>query len=405
MMDRAVQKELIELLASLLQIFQQIDWRDREQRQMVLDILQSVDDKCNKDLPSVRYEQYHDMVGSLGQIIEETDWQQLDSDDLFQCRALCQEIVECVQQYLRDEVYIKKEIFFLPYKASMWDSLESVWQAAVDDKAHCNAYVVPIPYYERNSDGEIGERRCEADLFPDYDKVIYLDCDTIVLGDISELYNYDIKDYFIAGALEEVMQTVDTFGNYVEQFLGVPRKQYINAGVLLINNKRFLKFKIAEKFVELAKQYTFRVTQDEDYLNVLCKNRIKILNLGWNKTAYKNDAFDDKDLKLIHYKINWKPWHYKNTLYEEYFWDFAKQTDFYDEILAMRDAYGDDLKQRDANAYVNLVKMAEEDIANPKGYWKTVAQFEQQKAKGLVRINYLKLLRKLIGIRSRTTSE
>lgn len=243
------------------------------------------------------------------------------------------------------------------------------------------------------------------DLFPDYDKVIYLDCDTIVLGDISELYNYDIKDYFIAGALEEVMQTVDTFGNYVEEFLGVPRKQYINAGVLLINNKRFLKFKIAEKFVELAKQYTFRVTQDEDYLNVLCKNRIKILNLGWNKTAYKNDAFDDKDLKLIHYKINWKPWHYKNTLYEEYFWDFAKQTDFYDEILAMRDAYGDDLKQRDANAYVNLVKMAEEDIANPKGYWKTVAQFEQQKAKGLVRINYLKLLRKLIGIRSRTTSE
>ena len=185
MMDRAVQKELIELLASLLQIFQQIDWRDREQRQMVLDILQSVDDKCNKDLPSVRYEQYHDMVGSLGQIIEETDWQQLDSDDLGQCRELCQEIVECVQQYLRDEVYIKKEIFFLPYKASMWDSLESVWQAAVDDKEHCNAYVVPIPYYERNSDGEIGERRCEADLFPDY--VPVLDWHEYTLDRLKEL--------------------------------------------------------------------------------------------------------------------------------------------------------------------------------------------------------------------------
>lgn len=243
------------------------------------------------------------------------------------------------------------------------------------------------------------------DLFPDYDKVLYVDCDTILLGDISELYNTDIRDYFLAGAQEEVMNTVDVFGTYVEEFLGIKRQNYINAGVILINTKRFLKFKIAEKFVELSKQYKFRVTQDEDYLNVLCKDRIKLVDLGWNKTAYKNPDFDDKNLKLIHYKINWKPWHYANILYEEYFWNYAKQTDFYEEILAQRDSYGDDLKKRDQEQYVKLVAMAEEDIADPKGYWKTVAQFEQQKAKGLVRINYLNLLRKLIGVKSRTNNE
>ena len=50
---------------------------------------------------------------------------------------------------------LQKKIFFLPYKASMWDSLESVWKAAVEDKEHCEAYVVPIPYYDIDSD-ELG---------------------------------------------------------------------------------------------------------------------------------------------------------------------------------------------------------------------------------------------------------
>lgn len=172
LMDRAVQKELLELLTSLLQIFQKIDWRDTKQSQIVLDILQSVDDKCGKDLSATSYGQYHDMVASLGQIIPDTDWSTLDTDELSECRSLCREIVECVLQTLREEKNIKREIFFLPYKASMWDSLESVWQAAMEDKEHCNAYVVPIPYYDIDSDGSLGEMHCEVGIFPDYVPVL-----------------------------------------------------------------------------------------------------------------------------------------------------------------------------------------------------------------------------------------
>ncbi len=239
------------------------------------------------------------------------------------------------------------------------------------------------------------------DLFPDYDKVLYLDCDIIVLDDISKLYNTDIKDYYAAAAVEEVMQTVKVFGDYTVKNLGVPTETYFNAGVLLINNKRFLKFKVAEKFVELSKQYTFRVTQDEDYLNVLLKNKVKLVDLGWNKTAYKNPEFNDADLKLIHYKINWKPWHYDNVLYQDYFWKYAKETDFYEEILAMRDAYGEDLKARDQKQYENLVQMAIEDSNNPNNYCNTVVKFENQKAKGLERINNLNFISKLIGLKGR----
>lgn len=59
----------------------------------------------------------------------------------------------------------KKEIVFLPYKASMWDSLESVWEAAMADE-NCEVFVVPIPYYERNDDYSFGELHYEIDLFP-----------------------------------------------------------------------------------------------------------------------------------------------------------------------------------------------------------------------------------------------
>lgn len=60
----------------------------------------------------------------------------------------------------------RKEIVFLPYKASMWDSLESVWKAA-DADPECDAYVIPIPYYDKNSDGSFREMHYEGDLFPD----------------------------------------------------------------------------------------------------------------------------------------------------------------------------------------------------------------------------------------------
>lgn len=60
---------------------------------------------------------------------------------------------------------IRREIVFLPYKASMWDSLESVYLAAREDK-ECDAYVVPIPYYDKGADGSLGEMHYEGNEYP-----------------------------------------------------------------------------------------------------------------------------------------------------------------------------------------------------------------------------------------------
>ena len=231
----------------------------------------------------------------------------------------------------------------------------------VQDMFHLRDYYSKETYY----------RIFIPNLFPQYDKVLYLDCDITVLGDVSELYNTQIHGYYVAAAQEEVMQTFEVFGNYVEQADGINRKEYFNAGILLINCRRWRNKLIAERFVDLLNRYTFRVVQDEDYLNVLCKGNVKKLNLGWNKTSYKNDDFDDKDLRIIHWKINWRPWKYKDILYEEHFWKYAKMTDFYGRLVTMRDSRTDEDRKKDELLMENLSKMAQEDADDPNNYYRT----------------------------------
>lgn len=66
----------------------------------------------------------------------------------------------------------KKEIVFFPYKASMWDCMESVWAETVKDDRF-DTYVVPIPYYDREPNGALGELHYEGGDFPDYVPLTY----------------------------------------------------------------------------------------------------------------------------------------------------------------------------------------------------------------------------------------
>lgn len=231
----------------------------------------------------------------------------------------------------------------------------------VQDMFHLRDYYSKETYY----------RIFIPNLFPEYEKVLYLDCDITVVGDVSELYNTQIHGYYVGAVQEEVMQTFEVFGNYVEKADGINRKNYFNAGILLINCRRWRNKLIAERFVDLLNRYKFRVVQDEDYLNVLCKDNIKWLPLGWNKTSYKNESFDDKDLKIIHWKINWRPWKYKDVLYEDYFWKYAKMTDFYDKLIQMRDSRTEADFKKDELLMENLAKMAQEDADDPNNYYRT----------------------------------
>ncbi len=59
-----------------------------------------------------------------------------------------------------------KTVVFLPYKASMWDSLESLYKKAAGEEG-TDAFVVPIPYYERDSEGNLSTEHYEGNDYPE----------------------------------------------------------------------------------------------------------------------------------------------------------------------------------------------------------------------------------------------
>ena len=77
------------------------------------------------------------------------------------------ELFGAVHDEIRRNIPEKLEILFLPYQVSMWDSLESVWQAA-KDRDDMDCYVVPIPFYDVLPDNSLGNIHYEGDRYPDY---------------------------------------------------------------------------------------------------------------------------------------------------------------------------------------------------------------------------------------------
>ena len=227
------------------------------------------------------------------------------------------------------------------------------------------------------------------DMFPQYDKALYLDSDIVVLGDISNLFLTNISNFLVAAAQEQVMAHYKVFGDYVEKALGVKVENYFNAGVLLMNTKMFRACHIQQKFFKMMSQFKFRVTQDEDYLNVICKDKVKKLNICWNKMPFEETGFDNIDLQLIHYNLGWKPWHYENVLYEEYFWQYAAQTEFYDLIYNQLKSYTNEQKQHDKDTFENLKIMAIEDINDPENYWNSVYTTRNYITKGVTNLKSL----------------
>ena len=125
---------------------------------------------CSQGLPESSYAKYGEVYDGLILASQQMAAEDLSAQgDLF---SLCGELLQHIAKETEKEQHFKKEIFFLPYKSSMWDSLESVWKAANEDKEHCNAYVMPIPYADRNPDGSVAEWHYEGAEFPKYVPIV-----------------------------------------------------------------------------------------------------------------------------------------------------------------------------------------------------------------------------------------
>lgn len=206
-----------------------------------------------------------------------------------------------------------------------------------------------------------------ASMFPDLDKALYIDSDTVLLGDVSELYNVELSDTLIGAIPDGAVAAVEEFKIYTKYTLGIDAENYFNAGVVLMNLAAFRKENFYARFCNLLKAYKFCVAQDQDYLNVLCKDRVTYIGEEWNRMPIGGD---EETPKLIHYNLTLKPWHYENILFSEYFWRYAKETEFYEEILAELAAYSDEKKAADSEAESRLKSLALAEAYREDNYYK-----------------------------------
>ena len=170
-----------------------------------------------------------------------------------------------------------------------------VWKPMQDSP---NKYV---PYY----------RLCLADLLPEIERIIYLDTDIVVQGDIAKLYDLEFaKDQFIAGVndmdSEELKEKIST-------------SAYINSGVILFDlaTIRRIKLNVVEESIKILQNFRERISLniDQDLINIIFNDHIRLLDISWNAQSVGTPrgfklGYDDKSIEknIIHFIASHKPW-------------------------------------------------------------------------------------------------
>ena len=196
-------------------------------------------------------------------------------------------------------------------------------------------------------------------LYPQYDKALYLDSDIVILDDIAELYHMALGDALVGAAPDDVIQHNEAFREYAEKVVGVADyRGYFNAGILLMNLRELRRFRFEEKFLYSLEKVRFTVAQDQDYLNRLCRGRVKMFGKVWNRMPIPDAGIRNEDVKLVHYNLAFKPWHFENILYQDFFWRYARRTKYFDKIQKIREDYTETERFRDNQKHEMLIPQA-----------------------------------------------
>lgn len=167
-------------------------------------------------------------------------------------------------------------------------------------------------------------------------KIIYLDIDTIILGDIRELYSQDLGKYALGAVLE------DFANNYIclkekiyPEYAGGDK--YFNSGVLLIDLEKFNSMGYFQKIIDITVEYNDKLLcADQDTLNIVFQNDFKVLDYKYNfmpdygiKLYEKHPDYNENPI-ILHYTVG-KPW--KNlSCRNRDFWNVLICTAFKDEF-------------------------------------------------------------------------
>ena len=119
----------------------------------------------------------------------------------------------------------------------------------------------------------------------DADKVLYLDCDVMVRGSLAKLWSENLEGYYLAGAAD---YNVMWRGKIEERFKGeMNPKEYVNSGVLLINNKKWREEKLFQRLLDYSiENASVLIWPDQDAINFVCRKHKKMLADRYNANSY-----------------------------------------------------------------------------------------------------------------------
>lgn len=135
-----------------------------------------------------------------------------------------------------------------------------------------------------------------ASVIPEeYRKILYLDCDTIVKGKLTEYWNINLDGYMAAG----IRDTVDKF--FLKKIGLTQDHSYVNAGVLLINLESWRGKGIQQQFMDFIQKFDGNVPHhDQGTINGVCSGKILVVPLRYNVTS-NIYTFSAKTIKNIYY--------------------------------------------------------------------------------------------------------
>lgn len=156
-----------------------------------------------------------------------------------------------------------------------------------------------------------------SEILLNYKKVLYLDGDTIVLGDLKELWNVKLKDKFCAGVIDFPTELRKNGSNIINT------DTYFNSGVMLLNLELLRNEGVFFKLINAKKNDTLMRFMDQDAFNVVFNKKVRLLPLKYNciinelenfslteiSNLFGYDVHNDVDAPLIiHYAGIAKPW-------------------------------------------------------------------------------------------------
>lgn len=156
-------------------------------------------------------------------------------------------------------------------------------------------------------------------LMPDVRKCLYLDCDTLIIGNIEGLYEINIDNYFLAAVEDNVanyvLQMDCSFFKYI--------KRYFNSGVLLLNLEKMRQDNFSSKSIEFTERHSSELLYaDQDTLNFLCIDKWLPIDKKYNFQVDRSQEKVNEEIIILHYTTGYKPWHF---LYHNYYQKFYRR--------------------------------------------------------------------------------